>query len=111
MFQVFSKKGNVSGCLLLKEGDNLLYANTHETNSNEEVVALPAGSSYEIIIADGDCYSINFESHYGAADGVTDKLLLQMLIHRTGEVLKQNYTEHHSMALRAYQMAFDALNV
>lgn len=111
MFDTYSQHGAITGVLVFQEANTMLYVNTRKTDSEKGTVSnIKSGHSYELVVCDEDPISIDFESEHGAGDGVTDQDLLRMLCHRNEAILKLNYTEERSLALRALKMAVDALN-
>ncbi|HEO1794078.1 TPA: hypothetical protein VAM27_003013 [Acinetobacter baumannii] len=109
-FEVYSQTGNLSGVLLSRHGNNLLYSNTHITNEDtHKIVKIESGQSYELVNHDGDLVTINFESALGVGDGFSDELILAMMIHRTQAKLELNQNEQDSLALKSLKMAFDCI--
>lgn len=109
MFDVYSQTQTAHGQLVDRAGDALIFSNKHVVcEENEQLIKIPEGQSYEIIVNDDEPLSLNFESSVGAGDGVTTELLLKVLLHREAVLLEKNHTEAGSLALRALQLAIDA---
>lgn len=109
-FDVYSQSATgAKGVLLIKHGDNLLYQNTHRIDDETgEAQEIQKGQSYELVSDEGDILSVDFESSDGKGDGVSEFLLLSMLIHRAEAVCETEPTEENKMYLRSLLLAKDA---
>ena len=108
MFDIYSQRGDVKGELVLREGDSFVYKNTQIVTENG-VEKIPSGQSYMVVIGDREPIDVEFEGEHGAGNGITDALLIEMLIHRNKMLLDAEYTEQRALAIRSLQLALDSL--
>lgn len=107
---IFSQgQSGVKGTLISEDGENLLYANECLIGESGQILGMQKGMSYELVTAD-DHFSIDFESGHGVSNGVSLKILIDMLVHHGVAALDREHTEKLSLAIRALKMAQDALN-
>lgn len=111
-FDVYSHKENgTKGVLLIQRGNNLLYQNTESVDEETSVITkIPKGQSYELV-SDESILSVDFESNDGAGDGVSEFLLLCMLIDRAEAKCQSEPTDQNQMYLRSLLLAKDALKI
>ena len=109
MFDVYSHCDKVEGKLVLQKGCTLVYENTHVVNENGDAQRVAAGQSYLLVLGDQEPISIDFETPHGAGNGLTDSVLIELLIHRNKALLEFEYTEERSLAIRSLQLALDSL--
>ncbi len=111
MFDIYSQFNTVSGQLIERTQNALIYVNTRVINEEtQEIELLPAASSYEVVTGNEDHVSIKFESLPGADDGISEEALLKVLKHRIEERLKVEFSESLSLSSRSIQMALDSLS-
>ena len=96
------------GTLIGEDGGNLLYANNAMISHTGQLIGLQKGMSYEVITGD-DNLTVDFESQLGAGDGVSLKILLDMLIHHAETNFDIQDNDNFNVAIQSLKMAKTAL--